>query len=94
MQIELTPEIESALRVESSVSGLTPAEITLQALADYTRACRQARLSNEASHQDIFKLRSEAVERIIARSSAPDAPRLNLPDGMSIREWIHEGYKF
>ncbi|CAN5542726.1 hypothetical protein BH10ACI4_BH10ACI4_20860 [soil metagenome] len=105
MQIELTPEIENAVLAASSLTGLTPTEITLRALADYTSAHKQASglhpsLGDATSkldatpQKDLSQLRSEAVDRIIARSKAVDAPQLNLPESTSIREWIHLGHKF
>ncbi len=43
---------------------------------------------------EVLERRRAAFERILSRRDAPDAPRLNLPEGMSIREYMHEDYRY
>ena len=43
---------------------------------------------------EVLERRRAAFERILSRRDAPDAPRLNLPEGMSIREYMHEDHRY
>jgi hypothetical protein len=103
MQLELTPEIENFLQAESSATGLTPAEIALRLLADYARPAylqvgrivpAESLLAVEPVSEEVMEQRRAAVARIIARQQAPDAPRLDLPEGMTIRQYIHADHRY
>lgn len=107
MQIEVAPEIEAALLAESSATGLTPAEIAARIITQYAngrtqqewpRAGRMVRtadlLKEEPVSAELLERRRLAVQSMIARRSAPDAPRLNLPEGMSLRKWMHEDHRY
>lgn len=96
MQIELTPEIESFLQAESSATGLTPAEITGRVLTDYAfgRLQDAPRQDDEPVSAEIVERRRLTVEAWVARMAQPDAPRLNLPEGVSIRQWLHEDHRY
>ena len=101
MQIELTPEIEKFLQAESSATGLAPAEVAERLL----RECALGGLKivpekvDEATQEtqvspELKENRRLAVEAWIARRAEPDAPTLNLPEGMSIRQWLLEDYRY
>ncbi len=107
MTIELTPDIEAILLAESSATGLSPAETTLRVLTTYVRSRPQSQFvldqggtgANTTSLEpevpdEVIERRRAAVARILARRNASSAPRLNLPEGMTLRDYIHEGHRY
>lgn len=108
MTIELTPEIEQILMAESSATGLTPAEITLRVLKMYAQSVplhqpefdqpsiltADSIVLNPNISAEVLEQRRAAADRIIARRNSSKAPTLNLPKGMTLREYIHEGHRY
>jgi hypothetical protein len=104
MQIELTPEIEDFLQAESSATGLAPAEIALRLLADCAGSHHipVGRIVTpedftvvEPIPEEVMKERRAAVARIIARQQAPNAPRFDVPEGVSLRQWLcHSDHRY
>jgi hypothetical protein len=96
MQIELKPEIESVFQAESSITGLTPAKITERILTEYALGRLQGAplREDEPISPELLERRRLVVEAWVASMAQPDAPRLNLPEGVSIRQWLHEDRRY
>jgi hypothetical protein len=100
--IELTPELEKAVLAESESTGLSPTEVAHRALAAHAASAKAASPEVPSSSTEpetsidpeIMARRQAAVERILQRSMAPDAPKLDLPPNVRFRDWIHEGHRY
>ena len=107
MQLDLTPELETALLVDPSATGLTPSEIALRAIAYYTQRLSHAgeiqgdrtpSTNNvpeiDSTSPEVLAQRRQIVDAWVFRMSQPDAPTLNLARGTRIRQWMHEDHRY
>lgn len=86
--LELAAEQEAYLQDEAVARGISLDSYATELLAQYCELLRP-KPADEATQTQ----REQAVERLLRASARPDAARLNLPDGMTLREFIHEGHR-
>ena len=87
--LDLTTYQEEALKEQASAQGVSVDVYVAQVLAEH---CDLRRV--KPADEETLRLRAEAVDRLMLMRSAPNAPTLNLPKGMTLREYIHEGHRY
>ena len=87
--LDLTTDQEEALKEQAAAQGVPVDAYVVQVLAQHCELRH-----NKPADEETLRLRAEAVDRFMLMRSAPNAPTLNLPKGMTLREYIHEGHRY
>jgi hypothetical protein len=89
MTLTLAAEQEDILQQQATAVGLSTEAYAAQVLGHYCDL-----LQSRPVEEQTRARRDEAVERLMRASASVDAPRLNLPPGVTLREYIHEGHRY
>ena len=99
MTVELTPEIEAALRRESTRSGEAPAAIVMRVIESYVRSAEETalRVSRRATAAETMMQFEERLQKVKASLRAVREGvdgSFGPPAGMRYRDWIHEDHTY
>ena len=89
IQFELPVDTEQELRTNAAHMGLS-----LGAYLEHLLARQGAFSANYKPSPELVQRRQRAVESILSLRSGSDAPTLDLPEGMTLREYMHADHRF
>ena len=89
IQFELPMEAEQELRANAAQM-----ELSLGAYIEHLLARQGAFPGNYQPSLELVERRQRSVESILSLRSGVDAPTLNLPAGMTLREYMHADHRF
>ncbi len=89
IEVPLSLEIEQELRATAAQMGLS-----VGAYLEHLLARQGAMPASYEPSAELVEWRRRAVNSILSLRSSANAPSLNLPDGMTLRDYMHADHRF